>query len=164
MTAPAHHTTTRDRPMLGAAVPADDRPAPAPGQRSDSARTTGRQCEVIELFPGDHLLPEHGQTAAPAVPRAESPGTGQVSADLVRGRDRPLRTLHLLRRRAAIRIQLLRLWFTARATGQRGMATAEYAIATLGAVAFAGLLVVIMRSDEVRGFLLGIIRSALAMP
>jgi hypothetical protein len=49
-------------------------------------------------------------------------------------------------------------------TGQDGMATAEYAIATLGAVAFAGLLVVILRSDEVRGFLLNIIRSALSLP
>jgi hypothetical protein len=48
--------------------------------------------------------------------------------------------------------------------GQDGMATAEYAIATLGAVAFAGLLVVILRSDEVRGFLLNIIRSALSLP
>lgn len=42
-----------------------------------------------------------------------------------------------------------------------GMATAEYAIATLAAVGFAGLLVVILRSDEVRGFLLTIIRHAL---
>ncbi|MEA5453797.1 DUF4244 domain-containing protein [Sinomonas sp. JGH33] len=48
--------------------------------------------------------------------------------------------------------------------GQLGMATAEYAIATLAAVAFAGLLVVIMRSDEVRGFLMNIVRSALAIP
>ncbi|MFC0489972.1 DUF4244 domain-containing protein [Sinomonas atrocyanea] len=69
-----------------------------------------------------------------------------------------------MRRRAAIRLQLLRLWLGARAAGQQGMATAEYAIATLGAVAFAGLLVVIMRSDEVRGFLLAIIRQALALP
>jgi uncharacterized protein DUF4244 len=45
-----------------------------------------------------------------------------------------------------------------------GMATAEYAIATLAAVGFAGLLVVILKSDEVRGFLLGIIRSALSLP
>lgn len=51
-----------------------------------------------------------------------------------------------------------------RPAGQDGMATAEYAIATLGAVAFAGLLVVILRSDEVRGFLLNIIRSALSLP
>jgi len=41
------------------------------------------------------------------------------------------------------------------------MATAEYAIATLAAAGFAGLLLVILRSAEVRGFLLGIIRQAL---
>ncbi|GAA4026011.1 hypothetical protein GCM10023063_03320 [Arthrobacter methylotrophus] len=45
-----------------------------------------------------------------------------------------------------------------------GMATAEYAIATLAAVGFAGLLVVILRSEEVRGFLLNLIRTALALP
>ena len=45
-----------------------------------------------------------------------------------------------------------------------GMATAEYAIATLAAVGFAGLLVFILRSDEVRGFLLNLIRTALALP
>jgi hypothetical protein len=45
-----------------------------------------------------------------------------------------------------------------------GMATAEYAIATLAAVGFAGVLVFIMRSDEVRGFLLNLIRTALALP
>lgn len=44
-----------------------------------------------------------------------------------------------------------------------GMATAEYAIATLAAVGFAGLLVVILKSDEVRGFLMTIIRSALSL-
>ncbi|WP_394940031.1 DUF4244 domain-containing protein [Psychromicrobium sp. YIM B11713] len=44
-----------------------------------------------------------------------------------------------------------------------GMATAEYAIATLAAVGFAGLLVVILRSDEVRGFLLTVIRHALSL-
>lgn len=43
-----------------------------------------------------------------------------------------------------------------------GMATAEYAIATLAAVGFAGLLVVILKSEEVRGFLMNIIRSALS--
>ncbi|KRE79431.1 DUF4244 domain-containing protein [Arthrobacter sp. Soil763] len=47
---------------------------------------------------------------------------------------------------------------------EAGMATAEYAIATLAAVSFAGLLVLIMRSDEVRGFLLNLIRTALALP
>ncbi len=47
---------------------------------------------------------------------------------------------------------------------EAGMATAEYAIATLAAVGFAGILVFIMRSDEVRGFLLNLIRTALALP
>lgn len=42
-----------------------------------------------------------------------------------------------------------------------GAATAEYAIATLAAVAFAGLLVVIMRSDEVKELLFDLVRSAL---
>ncbi len=56
-----------------------------------------------------------------------------------------------------------------RLTGMRGrvkdagMATAEYAIATLAAVGFAGLLIVVLRSDEVRGMLTGIIRQALSV-
>lgn len=48
-----------------------------------------------------------------------------------------------------------------RFTSDLGSATAEYAIATMAAVGFAGLLVVIMRSPEVRDMLLGLVRSAL---
>lgn len=44
---------------------------------------------------------------------------------------------------------------------QTGAATAEYAIATMAAVGFAGLLVVIMRSDEVRTILFDLVKSAL---
>jgi Flp pilus assembly pilin Flp len=44
---------------------------------------------------------------------------------------------------------------------EEGAATAEYAIATMAAVGFAGLLVVIMRSDEVRQILTDLVRSAL---
>ncbi len=44
---------------------------------------------------------------------------------------------------------------------EAGMATAEYAIATLAAVAFAGLLVLILRSGEVRGMLTGLVELAL---
>lgn len=44
-----------------------------------------------------------------------------------------------------------------------GAATAEYAIATMAAVGFAGLLVVIMRSDEVRGILTDLVRRALTV-
>lgn len=43
------------------------------------------------------------------------------------------------------------------------MATAEYAIATIAAAGFAGLLVVVLRSDEVRGLLTGLVRTALSM-
>jgi len=48
-----------------------------------------------------------------------------------------------------------------RAGSEAGSATAEYAIATMAAVGFAGLLVVIMRSDEVRGLLTELVRNAL---
>ena len=44
-----------------------------------------------------------------------------------------------------------------------GTATAEYAVAMLAACGFAGLLLVILRSSEVRGLLTGIIRRALAV-
>ena len=63
---------------------------------------------------------------------------------------------HLTRRRAA------RL-FTDAGGDDTGAATAEYAIATMAAVAFAGLLVVIMRSDEVRGILTDLVRRALTV-
>jgi hypothetical protein len=43
-----------------------------------------------------------------------------------------------------------------------GMATAEYAIATLAAVGFAGLLVVILKGNEVKAMLMALVRQALA--
>ena len=43
------------------------------------------------------------------------------------------------------------------------MATAEYAMATLAACGFAGLLIAILRSAEVKQLLLGVIRQALAL-
>jgi hypothetical protein len=44
---------------------------------------------------------------------------------------------------------------------ENGAATAEYAIATMAAVGFAGLLVAILRSDEVRGMLVDLVHRAL---
>lgn len=72
----------------------------------------------------------------------------------------PVPTAHpipLLTRRRAERL------FLSRDADDTGAATAEYAIATMAAVAFAGLLVVIMRSDEVRGILTDLIRRALTV-
>ena len=42
------------------------------------------------------------------------------------------------------------------------MATAEYAVATLAAVGFAGLLLAVLRGGEVEGMLLDLIRRALS--
>ena len=74
-----------------------------------------------------------------------SGGAGSHPADRVRGLNRE----HLFPR-------LMR--------EERGAATAEYAVATLAAVGFAGLLVVIMRSDEVRQMLTDVVRTALTIP
>ena len=47
------------------------------------------------------------------------------------------------------------------AAGDVGMATAEYAVGTLAAVGFAGLLFAVLRSGEVQGLLLELVRRAL---
>ena len=49
------------------------------------------------------------------------------------------------------------------AADDNGSATAEYAVATMAAVGFAGLLVLILRGDEVRGILTDLIRRALTV-
>jgi hypothetical protein len=46
---------------------------------------------------------------------------------------------------------------------EAGMATAEYAVATLAAVGLAGLLIVVLKSDMVRGLLEGLISTALSV-
>ena len=48
-------------------------------------------------------------------------------------------------------------------SSERGSATAEYAVATMAAVGFAGLLVVILRGDEVRQVLTDLVRRALSI-
>ncbi|WP_342666147.1 DUF4244 domain-containing protein [Phycicoccus jejuensis] len=45
--------------------------------------------------------------------------------------------------------------------GEAGMTTAEYAVGTVAAVAFAALLLVVVRSGPVKGALTSIIVSAL---
>lgn len=50
---------------------------------------------------------------------------------------------------------------TSRLPADAGMATAEYAIATLAAVGFAGVLIVVLKGNEVKGLLSGIVRQAL---
>ncbi|MWA06890.1 DUF4244 domain-containing protein [Actinomadura sp. LD22] len=50
-----------------------------------------------------------------------------------------------------------------RLSGDRGMSTAEYAVGTIAAAAFATLLFKIVQSPEVRTMLAGIIKKALQM-
>ena len=47
--------------------------------------------------------------------------------------------------------------------GERGAATAEYAITIMAAVGFAGVLVVILRSGEVQAMLTGLVTRALSV-
>jgi Flp pilus assembly pilin Flp len=51
----------------------------------------------------------------------------------------------------------LRAWLL----DDRGSATAEYAVVILAAVAFAGVLVAVMRSGEVQAILTDLVRTAL---
>lgn len=46
---------------------------------------------------------------------------------------------------------------------ERGAVTAEYAIATVAAAAFAGLLAIVLKSGSVQGLLSGLISSALSV-
>ena len=46
---------------------------------------------------------------------------------------------------------------------ERGAATAEYAIATVAAAGFAGLLAVVLKSSSVQGMLTGLITGALGV-
>lgn len=48
-------------------------------------------------------------------------------------------------------------------SGDAGMATAEYAIATLAACGFAALLLAVLSSGEVRGMLLALVQRALSL-
>ena len=59
-------------------------------------------------------------------------------------------------------------WATVRRTrlaqhAEAGLATAEYAIATVAAAGFAGLLYALLRSNEIRGMLTSIVQGALTI-
>ncbi|WP_430297922.1 DUF4244 domain-containing protein [Sinomonas sp. B1-1] len=137
-------------------------PAPEALPRPESltapeSPTTAESLQTPEPLRGSASLPVHAGSLGQVVELYPAAGRRRLHGA-------PRRSSRLVPRRWSARLQRLARGLARRMSGQAGMATAEYAIATLGAVAFAGLLVVIMRSDEVRGFLLGIIRAALALP
>ena len=60
--------------------------------------------------------------------------------------------------------QIRTAWSRLRRLGEEtGSATAEYVVATMAAVGFAGLLVVILKGDEVRGMLTDLVHRALTV-
>ncbi|WP_246020859.1 DUF4244 domain-containing protein [Arthrobacter echini] len=79
--------------------------------------------------------------------------------DSAQSLDRAARRARARRRRVNERA-LRRRWEIA-PDSEAGMATAEYAIATLAAVGFAALLVAVLSSGEVKGLLMSLITSAL---
>ncbi len=74
----------------------------------------------------------------------------ETKADIARTRNNTRRAITAVGRRLSV-------------GAERGAATAEYAITIMAAVGFAGLLVVILRSEEVRGILTDVVRSALSI-
>lgn len=46
---------------------------------------------------------------------------------------------------------------------ERGASTAEYAVTTMAAVGLAGVLLVLLRGDEVRGMLTDLVKRALTV-
>jgi len=67
--------------------------------------------------------------------------------------------------RLGVRLQqhLVRLASAATERRERGMTTAEYAVGTLAAVAFAAVLMVVVKSGAVKSALTGIIETALGV-
>ncbi len=63
--------------------------------------------------------------------------------------------------RHVVRQRCRRLWSVLRQTGEAGMTTAEYAVGTVAAVAFAALLLAVVKSGPVKSALMSIIVNAL---
>ncbi|WP_240615254.1 DUF4244 domain-containing protein [Arthrobacter ruber] len=137
-------------PGRGSARPAHEEAAGAGGQVTDSPAA----CPVPQ--PRSVLLP-----AQPVSTGDRSWGSGSgSSAAGASGGTRSARREEARRRRS--NEQVIRRSRNAPVDREAGMATAEYAIATLAAVGFAALLVAVLSSGEVRGLLMSLITSALS--
>ncbi|WP_233121290.1 DUF4244 domain-containing protein [Tersicoccus sp. Bi-70] len=176
MSHPALHPALTDLTPDGDAVEPSGGSAPGTADGSLRADHPGATRSTLEHGPGDHLggvSREHAddrgvirldQHRARRHPGGTTTGAdaGQMRADAdsteegTERRTARWRPRHA-RRRLAARMALCRRVLR----GDDGMATAEYAIATLAAVGFAGLLVLILKGNEVKGLLTAIIRQAL---
>ncbi len=150
--------------------PQDDDPTPG-GATLRRAPRRGSADGEVGLSRPTHAIGERGATGSvDTADVADVPGVAVVveaAGRGVPGRARAdSRRLSDGRRRARLPRSVVSWHERGRRTrdelAEAGMATAEYAIATLAAVGFAGLLVVILKGNEVKGLLLGIIRQALS--
>lgn len=107
------------------------------GTVTTGLRTTAERQPTAARQPTAERCPTDGRRPTGAAPSATGPCAAHASA--------------LTHRIRSVR----------RAASDAGMATAEYAVATLAAVGFAGVLVVVLKGGEVKGLLTGIIRQAL---
>lgn len=107
---------------------------------------------VLSLVPDP---PEEERDAAPqGAPPAPTPIPFRPGPRPLRAGARALRALRRGAGRARRRLAAI-------LAEDRGAVTAEYAVVIMAAVAFAGLLVAIMRSDEIRAVLVELVENAL---
>ena len=66
-----------------------------------------------------------------------------------------------MNRKMHVRGRLEGIWSAIGRSGDAGMSTVEYAVGTLAAVAFAGVLLKVVTSDAVRSALAAIVQRAL---
>ena len=128
-------------------------------QRATSARAVPTGAASPGFTPSGSASPDSGTSDA-VLRGAASLGTASLGAALAfvshpRGSTDRATCRRVQRRRAG------RCPTESDPSGERGAVTAEYAIVIMAAVAFAGLLVAIMRSDEVRAMLVKLVENAL---
>ena len=135
------------------------------GNRGCNRGGTGTREERVSLLRLGFPAAQGTQAAqgSPASQRSQvSPGS---PADPARRKTRPDAAVPAARAAECPRRGRVARWLRGRACGlvaeERGAVTAEYALVIMAAVAFAGLLIVIMRSEEVRSMLLGLVQNAL---
>lgn len=95
-------------------------------------------------------------TAAPAIAVATRPASSPDVIGTVTGADAGAGAGMAL-------VSVPRLPLRARLRDETGASTAEYAITVLAACGFAAVLVVLLKSGEVRSLLMNVITSALAL-
>jgi hypothetical protein len=121
---------------------------PGPGVLQGGAAPSDRRLRAVPSSDGSARIHEEPMSPQPG---DAGPGSARRS-----GRNRTARRAEGRRMRAALPVEGGGLLHR-----EAGMATAEYAIATLAAVGFAALLVAVLSSGQIKGLLMSLITTAL---